>query len=57
MKRNHTPNVTICQCSACEATAAAPPGFDHRHCAKSTKGKWRDLCKGTKSVLPNGDRI
>lgn len=41
MKRNHTPNVEICKCNACEHIASAPPGRRHRGCPKH--GKWEGV--------------
>lgn len=41
MKRNHTPNVEICKCNACEHIASAPSGRRHRGCKKM--GKWNGV--------------
>lgn len=41
MKRNHTPNVEICKCNACEHIASAPARKRHRDCSK--KGKWEPV--------------
>jgi hypothetical protein len=38
LKRNHTPNVTMCKCDGCDHVASAPKDVRHRGCKK--RGKW-----------------